>query len=205
MDAHASERILQHPKSRARRWRAQISAARTSFGWLQDYASHASEPKLEELAQASLDLAIVETIARAGYVTESYSQESIQELATLLGMLPIEEFDRRPLLLNPSFGPLTKALGGGEADIIAGDRLIEVKTSIKRIDSHGKRQLLTHLLMADAWAAIDASAPKIHMFGFYLSRRGTLLVQPAEVVRSKSEFGSLLEQLVTIVENDLTA
>jgi hypothetical protein len=92
------------------------------------------------------------------------------EIATPLWELS----DRKPLLLNPTFGRMSQAVGGADADLIAGDALVEIKTTRHaRMERDHVRQLIGYVALARACGRAGR-LPRLRAVAVYFSRFGTL-------------------------------
>ncbi|AWP23165.1 hypothetical protein C4901_07345 [Acidiferrobacter sp. SPIII_3] len=79
------------------------------------------------------------------------------------------------LLLNPSFGDASRAVGGADADLIVGDMLVDIKTTKDdAIKPEHLNQLLGYFLLARRHRAADPTFPIINRIGLYYSRYGHL-------------------------------
>ena len=97
---------------------------------------------------------------------------------------------RSPMRLNPDFGDATDLVGGADADIIADDILIEIKT--------GKNPTFSqkHFRQLAGYAALQrlADGPDFREVGVYLARYGRLLTVDAEIIYGAAGFGEFLEK-----------
>ena len=107
---------------------------------------------------------------------ENAVPEDVQDLVDLLAIAPFSDLmNDRVLLLNPSFGDASRAMGGADADLIVGDMLIDIKTTKKgTIKREYLNQLLGYFLLARMEKAIDPTVPVINRIGLYYSRYGYL-------------------------------
>lgn len=97
---------------------------------------------------------------------------------------------RPPMQLNPEFGAATGLVRGADADIIAGEALIEIKTA--------KRPTFTleHFRQLAGYATLQklAGRPDFQEMGVYLARYGKLLTVDADVIYGAPAFGEFLEK-----------
>jgi hypothetical protein len=78
----------------------------------------------------------------------------------------------KPLQLNPTFGRMSQAVGGADADLIAGEVLVEIKTTRHaRIERDHMRQLVGYAALARA-SGRKARAPTVQAVAVYFSRHG---------------------------------
>jgi hypothetical protein len=152
------------------------------------------EVEERELARYCLGLGLFEEVWRTGMVApgsllstigptttlddflNSVPSDWVEDLAQLAGLFIGAFVDRlrEPAVLNPVFAQ-SAAVGGADADIIAGGTLLEIKTTINpRIDGAWIRQLLGYLLLDTDGEFAVAS------LGLYLARQGRLIVWPLD-------------------------
>jgi len=67
--------------------------------------------------------------------------------------------------LNPSFGQYSEALGGADADLVLGDTLYDIKTTVRLISCKNLAQIMAYSFLDD----------EIARTGFYFSRFGALV------------------------------
>jgi len=88
------------------------------------------------LARASLELATLDAFGRMGLVwgdpmaviKPEISDGDVDEVTACLDICPWDLFDSRgPMLLGPDFGGYARRVSGADADVIAGERLVEIK------------------------------------------------------------------------------
>ena len=167
------------------------------------------EPAELELCRACYVLACYETLFRAG-ISPSWPIVLVGRgggLAALLGLAAEEVVDDLARLswafydtcggllgekaaLNPTFGPVSRALGGADADLIIGDRLLDIKTSISPSAKTADLYQLLGYALADTE---DKYA--IRRVGFYYSRR------PSLVLWSLQDYCDVLAGKATDVED----
>lgn len=110
----------------AERATAVISAAKDA---VQDYARQLapSEDTRRSVAEQAVRLARLDAVVRAGYLEPDFATAPDEDVEDILGMLAATPFDgfadANPIILNPTFGQSSRALGGADADFIAGDLL----------------------------------------------------------------------------------
>ncbi len=151
------------------------------------------------MAGHALRLAKLDPIVRVhrlGRDFEDASAGDAEELLALLDIVPFAEFtSREPLLLNPTFGASGRLVGGTDADVVAGDLLVDVKTlKIAEVTANALDQLLHYVLVARRERAADpAGFPEIKRAGIYLSRHAHLWTLDVSVWTQHSEFAALEE------------
>ncbi len=90
----------------------------------------------DELISASLRLACLDGSARGG--NERFNKDGlthldegdITDLRQLMSVVPEQDFKAQKVChLNPTFGFASRLVGGGDADIIIDDKIIDIKTT----------------------------------------------------------------------------
>jgi hypothetical protein len=148
-------------------------------------------------------LAQLDAVYRAGYpptfgevdgVTESAIAHEVSRLLEI-GQ-PIWDLARqKPLLLNPNFGFMSTAVGGADADILAGDTLIEIKTTREAcIERDFMRQLVGYAALAIA-SRRETGLPTVRNVAIYFSRFGVLHKAPLPTHIAPREYATIAFQL----------
>lgn len=108
----------------------------------------------------------------------------------LLAIVPFDDLMHdKTLLLNPNFGETSLLVRGADADLIAGDLLVDLKTTKKgEIKSEYLDQILGYLLLARKQHSVDPTFPVINRLGMYFCRHGYLWSLDASVWTSHPEF-----------------
>jgi hypothetical protein len=168
----------------------------------------------EDLAAHALRLAKLDVVYRAGIswwargemynsgqpdlsrpelAWEEADPEDVKDLLALLAVVPFDDLlDDQVMLLNPNFGETSERVGGADADLIAGDMLIDFKTTkeseakVEYVD-----QLLGYLLLARHRRRAEPTFPEVKRFGLYFSRHGHLWVRDASFWTSHPDFPEL--------------
>jgi len=146
--------------------------------------SEVSREDQEEMAGYSIRLAAMDMIYRAAILDELLFREpectDVQELVDLLAIVPFDSIlCTGRLFLNPTFGEASHNLGGADADLIAGDALIEVKTTKKdSIEVTWLDQLFGLYLLARNQRTRDPAFPEIKRLALYFARHGFLWIVP---------------------------
>ncbi|HEX9936092.1 MAG TPA: hypothetical protein VGB15_03190 [Longimicrobium sp.] len=138
-------------------------------------------PNLSELAAHALRIARLDLIYRAGFVDPDFDRADLEDIEDLLAMLAAVPFNElainRRILLNPTFGSASLAVGGGDADLIIGDLLLDVKTTKQdTIRAEFLDQLFGYFLLARQAHRDDRRFPKIRRVGLYFARHAFLCV-----------------------------
>lgn len=107
---------------------------------------------------------------------EKVVPEDVQDLVELLAIAPFSDLiNDRVLLLNPSFGDASRAVGGADADLIVGGMLVDIKTTKNSaIKREHLNQLLGYFLLARQHRTVNPTFPAINRIGLYYSRYGHL-------------------------------
>lgn len=157
------------PQVLAARVAAVCRAARLS---LEEYLrqSAPSDACCRELAGWAVRLAKLDGVYRRGEFDPTFDQVPAaltEELVTLLGVVPFSLLTHpESLLLNPDFGEASRAVGGADADLLAGDLLVDVKTTRSAaVTGEALDQLFGYFLLARR-----AGLPPIRRVGVYFSR-----------------------------------
>lgn len=117
------------------------------------YMGAIDDDEIENPMKYILDLSRLEEVYRSGRYNpnDSYDDESIQDLQELLTLIPESELgDVEHAILNPSFGRASELVGLADADLIADDMLIDVKTTSKNtFKNEYWRQLVGYAILID--------------------------------------------------------
>jgi hypothetical protein len=98
------------------------------------------------------------------------------------------------LLLNPNFGASSRIVRGADADLIAGDMLVDFKATKKeRMDERDLDQLLGYYFLARHERDLDQTFPAINRLGLYFARYGCLWVQDTRVWTDQAQFAETEE------------
>ena len=108
---------------------------------------------MEDLAAHTLRLARLDAVVRAGKLDPNFEMgdpEDVQDLLALIADVPFDQLIHETVLfLNPTFGESSRLVGGADCDLIAGDMLVEVKTTKKPTMKGGDiDQLFGYLFLA---------------------------------------------------------
>lgn len=146
-----------------------------------------------ELAAHAIRLARLDTFIRAGRLDPQFEHADQEDVEDLLSMLQIAPFDllldSNTVLLNPTFGEASRAVGGADADLIAGDLLVDFKvTTTNAIHTTDLDQLLGYYLLARQHRRVDTTFPEIRRVAIYFCRYGYLWALDATAWTSHPEF-----------------
>lgn len=154
-----------------------------------------------DLCAHALRLARLDPYYRAGVCDETILTEdtptTIDDLRNLLAVAPTVHSPGERVWLNPSFGFASDLVGGADADIIAGSRLVDIKTrDVGTIERNDVRQLLTYAMLIDFARRGGADLPQIETISFLLSRQATLVEIDLGPARRHRQFARTREWLV---------
>lgn len=127
------------------------------------------------LAVHAIRLANLDVIHRAMQLDPNFMDVATDDVEDLVGMLNIVPFDKlidaKLMLLNPTFGEASLLVGGSDADLIAGDMLVDFKTTKQdEMDVGDLDKMLGYFLLARKCPNMP-----INRIGLYYARRACLL------------------------------
>ena len=133
----------------------------------------------ERIAVQTLRLAHLDGIVRSRHLSPEFQtvdQGDVDDLVELLSVAPATEFaSGRRILLNPILGHAAPGIGGADADLVADDLLVEVKTTSKpEIKSDYLDQLLGYFILSTRAEVGAQPFPELKSIGIYFSRHGHL-------------------------------
>jgi hypothetical protein len=176
-----------------------VQAARSTVAAYIDPTS-TSRPLPSELADHALQLACLDTYIRAGRVErdpDAIALPNIADLVALFVEVPWEMLGSPELLwLNPSFGNVSRRVGGADADLISGNRLFDLKVKQQPTPRDDLRQLLAYAILARAARAADPTFPEIGMIGVYYARHVVFLGQSLSDFTSLRHFSEVEERFL---------
>lgn len=140
------------------------------------------------LAAHALRLARLDLVLRAGIFDTRLTEAApadVEDLLALLGVLPFERLlprgDAR-VLLNPIFGEAGESVGGADADFIAGDMLVDLKTTkVPVIRTEHLDQLLGYFMLARRARRTERRFPIVRHAALYFARHAELCVIDASM------------------------
>lgn len=168
----------------------------------------------EEVVGHALRLGRIDPFVRGNYLDPEPERVEPDDVADILEMMDIVPWDQLGsstlLWLNPTFGNFSRRVGGADADIIAGDRLLDLKTTSVPTHTEDLRQLLGYLILARAARTEDQSFPIIGNIGAYHGRHGhlwyvpvvDLTSHPAFAVAEERFFERATELAIGVAERD---
>ena len=131
------------------------------------------------LAAHAIRLAKLDLVCRIGTLIPDFEEVESGDVEDLIDLLAITPFDNlvhdKIMLLNPTLGEASRAIGGADADLIVGDMLVDIKTTkFDVIEPEHLNQLFGYFLLARRHRAADPAFPIINRVGLYYSRYGHL-------------------------------
>lgn len=154
-------------------------------------ASSSSGSVDEETAFHALRLARLDQEYRAGYSDGKFDRASRAEISEVVALLDVTPFDRfrhrRAVVCNPVLDMKGRVVGGADADLVVGDRLVELKTvNRSSVDISWVRQLVGYLVLARHPSASGAEPLSIRTLEIYSSRHAAFWsIQVDDVVRQR--------------------
>jgi hypothetical protein len=182
-------------KGMSDRMRAVVEKARAAVGTYTQSRSP-TPPAQADLAGHAIRLAKLDDVFRALRIDPQFEDadpEDVQDLLALLAVVPWSELVHdKVLLLNPTFGESSGLVGGADADLIAGDALVDFKTTkAGEVTAAFLDQLLGYSLLVRHQRRIDPAFPEIKRLGLYFCRHGHLWVQDASLWASHPDFAEV--------------
>ena len=134
--------------------------------------------KKQDAAHA-IRLAKLDPVYRALRLDPRFEDADSEDVEDLLAMLNIIPFDsllhKDSLLLNPTFGESSQIVGGADADLIAGNLLVDFKVTKKgEMSVRDLDQLLGYYFLARRQRHLDPKFPEIKGVALYFCRHGHL-------------------------------
>ncbi|MCS6898693.1 MAG: hypothetical protein RMJ98_03160, partial [Myxococcales bacterium] len=131
---------------------------------------------LRRLAVHALKLARLDPYYRAKYIGPALFEPdddlAVNEIVELLKRTPFSRWTKaKSVLLNANFAESSTLVGGADCDLIAGDSLVDIKTTTRAVVERPMiRQLLAYLLLAESARAaghihIRSYAPRAKCLG----------------------------------------
>jgi hypothetical protein len=148
------------------------------------------------LCRHTLKLARMDFLARGGTPDDTLfavdEDAACQEVAALLAHAPISQWaTATPLLLNPTFGEASSRLGGADADIIAGNELIDLKvTKDANVERRMANQVLIYMMLIDEVRSQGLAFPEIQHLAIYFARHRQIWRRPATPIRAHPAYES---------------
>ena len=214
-----------YPKAKVHRWvaeeavdlirwdpdrdsRAEVRVVRHAKKAYREFirARNPSREVLEALAGHTLRLAKLDQFYRAATLDPTFEEASPRDVRDLLRLLSIVPFDgplgdrlaRGPILLNPTFGKLSDAMGGADADLVAGGCLIDIKvTKFPELSDEYLAQVVGYSILADLARKKNKGAfPDLGEVGLYFARHGVFLTIEIGPLRQRPEYSAMCAALL---------
>jgi hypothetical protein len=165
--------------------RGALGRARRVVAEAKEFAqNHVAGPEAyENVAAHALRLAKLDPVVRQHFFDDTFAHAdagAVAEVAALLRVTPFEKLGHPAVLkLNPVFGAYSEHVGGADADIIAGSRIIDVKVrSLPCVERVFVRQLVGYLMLANSVNKLDGSMPRLEEISIYFARHAFLWSLP---------------------------
>lgn len=160
-----------------------------------------------DLLESIVYISEIDGICRTGGITPldiSFQESDIQELKKLYSVIPDDIFKTmKKCYLNPSFGLASESIGGGDADIIIGNTLVDIKTTrIMDFKDDYFRQLLCYYIL-NILGGIDGSKTevKIDKLGIYFSRYAYLFSFDVKDIAKEEDIEKLTDLFLEIAKS----
>jgi len=173
----------------------------------ENYALYVETGRLSDgLLTSAIQLAKLDGIVRGWSDLpdlEDTDKADKADLQQLVKLIPARDFKASDVcLLNPTFGETTRLVGGGDADVIIDDTLIEIKTVMKcRLTREYLNQLVGYYCLYRI-AGVDglpADRP-LRRFGVYFSRHGYFFTVPVTDCWQARDFEAFLEWFRDLIQ-----
>lgn len=155
-----------------------------------------------EAAEAALILGGFDVVFRSGRADQVFREPApseVDELAALFEIVPWDGFrPSRRLVVGPSFGEGSRALGGADADLIRDDAVVEIKTMAEAsVPVSAVRQGVCYALLANRFGVNGEGAGEpIARVEFYLARGGALVGAPLSAMIAAEDRDAALELIL---------
>jgi hypothetical protein len=158
----------------------------------------------QAVAAQAIRLAKLDPIYRAGYIDLdplAFDPADVTDLTTLLRLVPFSDSMRvcldRSVLLNPTFGRFSTGIGGADADLVAGDALVDIKTTKNPQLKPHLAQIVGYSVLAEAYRREEMpDFPELRQIGIYYARQGFLHQISLETVRSARDYSGASADLI---------
>jgi len=153
-----------------------------------------------------INLAKLDGIIRSGGVLPNsidINQDDLEDLKKLYSIIPCDFFmTNEKCILNPSFGTASLMVGGADADLIIGDTLIDIKTTINlKFTRSYFLQLIGYYILNDLGDINEVKKKvKINKLGIYYSRYGFLFIFNVSDIVSKKDFDKFKDMFIDVVQ-----
>ena len=171
-----------------------------------------SEELLSEMAQHAIRLAKLDSLYRGGIFDPTAEEAGPRDVRDLLRLLRIVPFDgslgvllkKGPVLLNPTFGKFSVLMGGADADLVAGDALIDLKaTKFPEFTEEHLAQILGYLMLGDMYReSAPKRFPQVTKVGLYFARHAVLSTIDVENLKATPEYASARQALLAAANEE---
>lgn len=151
-----------------------------------------------KLASYAIRLAKLDPVFRAGRLAPDFRSADpadIEDLMELLTVVPFDEIVHPTIMrLNPNFGTTSPLVGGADTDLIAGDLMVDFKTTkIGETNTDNLDQLFGYFLLARKERSVNPTFPEIKRVGLYFCRHGYLFQFGISTWTNRAEFAEVEE------------
>ena len=161
----------------------------------------------DSLLESIIMLAKIDGIFRSGgMLPDSFEtdEKDIEDLKNLASIIPIEKFSTKQIcFLNPTFGNASLMVGGGDADLIIGESLIDIKTTkdLKFTKDYFIQLVSYYLLNKIGGVSGYRSKVEINKLGIYFSRYGYLFeFNICDIVTSKKQLEKFIDLYIDVAQ-----
>lgn len=157
----------------------------------------------DEVLKATIFLAQLDPIFRAGYIDPNLGmaeKEDIADLRSLIDCVKVDTFKSKEIcVLNPTFDIASALVGGADADLVIDNTLIDVKTTKNlRLDRDQFNQLVGYYILHRLDEPLQfADGIIIDNLGIYFSRHGVLFTVPITTILNSKK----IEEFIDWFEN----
>jgi hypothetical protein len=149
-----------------------------------------------DLATHAIRLAKLDSVVRAMRLDRRFEEADQEDVDDLLAMLAIVPFatlvHSQVMLLNPTFGEASALVGGADADLVAGDMLVDLKaTKNNKVAAEDLDQLLGYFLLARRHRLANPTFPEIKRLALYFARNGHLWAQDTTAWTTHQQFAEV--------------
>lgn len=173
-----------------------------------DYKEYLENGLIDDsLIRNVIVLAKIDGIFRSGgTIPESFEvdEKDIEDLKNLSSIIPIDDFrTERICFLNPTFGSASLMIGGGDADLIIGDSLIDIKTTKDlKFSKEYFIQLISYFILNEIGGITNCNSKiEINKLGIYFSRHGYLFEFDVEdIIISKEQLQKFIDLYIDVAQ-----
>lgn len=133
----------------------------------------------EAMTRACIVLAQADLIYRQHEVLGFLGKVDERDVKDITRMLILTRWEKLvpslPIILNPSFGAISRIVRGADADLISGRQIIDLKTTSEAVTPAHVAQVLSYVVIARAARRIGARIPAVSSAGLYYARHGAFV------------------------------